>query len=157
MKAQSDKFDADELTLISLAQEYADDNKARELLERIRWPHGAICPHCKNDGKTKPNSRLQPQAASRSGVRKGVYFCGACRKQFTVTVGTVFEGSHVPISKWLMAWFILCSSKKAVSAHQLHRMLKVTYKTAWFLAMRLRVCIYLFSLKCWKWFHVEQL
>jgi transposase-like protein len=131
-------FDADDLNLISLAQEYSDDDKARELLEHLRWPHGAICPHCKNDGKEKPNSKLTPKQPGKTAVRKGVYFCGACRKQFTVTVGTVFEGTHIPISKWLMAWFILCSSKKAISAHQLHRMLKVTYKTAWFLAHRIR-------------------
>lgn len=126
------------MNLISLAQEHSDADTARELLERLRWPHGAICPRCKNDGKTKPNSKLTPKADSKSGVRKGVYFCGACRQQFTVTVGTVFEGSHIPIGKWLMAWFIICSSKKAVSANQLHRMLKITYKSAWFLAHRIR-------------------
>jgi transposase-like protein len=134
----STEFDAEELSLISLAQDYADDDKARELLERLRWPHGAICPHCKNDGKGKPISKLTPQAGSKSAVRKGVYFCGACRKQFTVTVKTVFEGSHIPIGKWLMAWFIVCSSKKSVSARQLHRMLKITYKSAWFMAHRIR-------------------
>lgn len=139
MKTES--FDAEELNLITLAQEYADDDKARELLERMMWPHGAICPHCKNDGKTKPNSKLTRKEGAKAGVRKGVYFCGACRKQFTVTVGTVFEGSHIPISKWLMGWFILCSSKKSISAHQLHRMLKVTYKTAWFLAHRIRFAV----------------
>lgn len=138
MKENPKDFDADDLNLISLAQEYSDEDKARELLERLRWPHGAICPHCKNDGKEKPNSKLTPKVPGKTAVRKGVYFCGACRKQFTVTVGTVFEGSHVPVSKWLMAWFIICSSKKAVSAHQLHRMLKVTYKTAWFMAHRIR-------------------
>ncbi len=136
--AVQEPFDADDLNLISLAQEYSDDDKARELLERLRWPNGAICPHCKNDGQTKPNSKLTPKAGSKSAVRKGVYFCGACRKQFTVTVGTVFEGSHIAISKWLMAWFIICASKKAVSAHQLHRMLKITYRSAWFLAHRIR-------------------
>jgi transposase-like protein len=138
MKTAGDEFDADDLNLISLAQEYSDADKARELLERLRWPNGAICPHCKNDGATKPNSKLMPKEGSKSAVRKGVYFCGACRKQFTVTVGTVFEGSHIPISKWLMAWFIICASKKAVSAHQIHRMLKITYKSAWFLMHRIR-------------------
>lgn len=136
-----DEFEPDELTLISLAQEYSDDDKARELLERLRWPHGAVCPHCKNDGKTKPNSALTPKAGSKSAVRKGVYFCGACRKQFSVTVGSVFEGSHIPISKWLMAWFIICSSKKSVSANQLHRMLKITYKSAWFMCHRIRFAL----------------
>jgi transposase-like protein len=131
------EFDANDLNLISLAQEYSDADKARELLERLRWPNGCICPHCKNKNE-KPISKLTPKEGSKSAVRKGVYFCGACRKQFTVTVGTVFEGSHIPISKWLMAWFIICSSKKAISAHQLHRMLKITYKSAWFLAHRIR-------------------
>jgi transposase-like protein len=133
-----DEFDADELNLIKLAQEYNDDEKARTLLESILWPHGAVCPHCKNDGKQKTISKLTPKAGSKSAVRKGVYFCGACRKQFTVTVKTVFESSHVKIQTWVMAWFLICSSKKGMSAHQLHRMLGVTYKTAWFMAHRIR-------------------
>ncbi len=141
MKAAQNEFEPDELNLITLAQEYSDEDKARELLERLRWPHGAICPHCKNDGNAKTISKLSGHAESKSAVRKGVYFCGACRKQFTVTVGTVFEASHIPISKWLMAWFIICSSKKSVSAHQLHRMLKLTYKTAWFMAHRIRFAV----------------
>lgn len=136
-----DEFDADDLNLVTLAQEYSDNDKARELLERLRWPNGAICPHCKNDGKSKTISKLTPKADSKSAVRKGVYFCGACRKQFTVTVKTVFEDSHIPIGKWLMAWFIISSSKKSVSAHQLHRMLKITYKSAWFMAHRIRFAI----------------
>ena len=104
----------------------------------MRWPNGPFCPHCRNDSKGKPISKLTPKPGSKSAVRKGVYFCGACRKQFTVTVGTVFEASHIPISKWLMALFIICSSKKSVSAHQLHRMLNLTYKSAWFMAHRIR-------------------
>lgn len=136
LRGMKHDFDAEELNLIKLAQEYADDDSA--LLESLRWPEGAICPHCKNDGKEKPNSKLTGKPGSKRAVRKGVYFCGACRKQFTVTVGTVFEGSHIPISKWLMAMSILCSAKKSVSAHQLHRMLSVTYKTAWFMAHRIR-------------------
>jgi transposase-like protein len=128
----------EDLTLIKLAREYSDEDTARALLEKLLWPNGAICPHCKNDGKGKPISKLEAQAKSKSGVRKGVYFCGACRKQFTVTVGTIFEGSHIPIGTWLMAMFILCSAKKSVSSNQLHRMLGVTYKTAWFMAHRIR-------------------
>ncbi|MDR3457356.1 MAG: IS1595 family transposase [Verrucomicrobiae bacterium] len=135
---QSVILDADDLNLITLAQEYQDEDKARSLLEILRWPHGAVCPRCQNDGKTKPNSKLTPKAGSKTPVRKGVYFCGACRQQFTVTVGTAMEGSHVPISKWLMAFFLISSSKKGMSANQLHRMLKLTYKTAWFMAHRIR-------------------
>ncbi len=136
-EADKDEFDADDLNLISLAQEYSDNDKARELLESLRWPNGAICPHCQNH-KEKPISKLTPKEGSKAAVRKGVYFCGACRKQFTVTVKTVFEASHIPISKWLMAMFLISSSKKGMSAHQIHRMLKVTYKTAWFMAHRIR-------------------
>ena len=138
MKTNEEK---DELNLITLAQEYADEDKARGLLESLLWPDGAICPHCQNDGNGKPISKLTPKAGSKSAVRKGVYSCGACRKQFTVTVGTIFEGSHAKISKWLMAIFILCSSKKSISANQLHRMLKVQYKTAWFMLHRLRFAV----------------
>lgn len=138
---QKAEFDADELSLLTLAQEYSDEDKARALLESILWPNGPICPHCRNDGKQKTISKLTPKAKTadtKSAVRKGVYFCGACRKQFTVTVKTVFESSHVKIQTWVMAWFLICSSKKGMSAHQLHRMLKVTYKTAWFMAHRIR-------------------
>ena len=130
------KFDAEELNLIKLASEYSDNDKARELLESLLWPNGPVCPHCKNDGKEKQIYRLNPKAGSTT--RKGLCKCGACRKQFTVTVGTILEDSHIPISKWLMAFFILCSSKKSISSHQIHRMLGVTYKTAWFLTHRIR-------------------
>jgi transposase-like protein len=78
------------------------------------------------------------EAQEQATGRKGLWKCGVCRKQFTVTVGTVLEGSHLPISKWLMAIFLMCSSKKGVSALQMHRMLKVTHKTAWFLCHRIR-------------------
>ena len=130
--------DKDELNLIKLAREYSSDDKARELLESMRWPNGPVCPHCQNDSNGKPISKLTAKPGSKSAVRPGVYFCGACRKQFTVTVGTVFEGSHIPIGKWLMAMFIVCSSKKSISANQLSRMLGLTYKSAWFMAHRIR-------------------
>lgn len=129
--------DDDELTLIKLAKEYSDENKARALLESLLWPNGPICPHCKNSTE-KPIYKLKPAKWSKSPARSGVYKCGACRKQFSVTVGTVFEGSHIPISKWEMAVFILCSSKKSISSNQIHRMLDVTYKTAWFMTHRIR-------------------
>jgi transposase-like protein len=139
MKTIDNNDEQEDLTLISLAQEYADEDKARELLERLRWPNGPVCPHCKNTGTAaKGVVALTPKATSKSPGRKGLYFCGSCRKQFSVTVKTVFEGSHIPISKWLMAMFIICSSKKSISANQLHRMLKLTYKTAWFMAHRIR-------------------
>ena len=129
------EFDADELNLITLAQEYSDENKARKLFESWRWPGGKpICPHCKHDEiytmKSKPDTKNK--------MRAGLYCCSACRKTFTATVGTVMEDSHLPISKWLMAMFLISSSKKGMSAHQIHRMLKISYKAAWFLCHRIR-------------------
>lgn len=137
---KTSQMKADKLFLKELAQAYADETKARELLESWRWPNGAVCPHCNNAGE-KRISKLQAPTAGQRGLRKGVYFCGVCRQQFTVTVGTVLEGSHVPISKWLMALFLLCSSKKSLSANQIHRMIGVTYKTAWFMCHRIRLAM----------------
>ena len=138
MKTNKSKNELDELNLISLAQKYSNDDTAREKLESMRWPHGAICPHCKNDGSIKPNWKITPKPTSKTPARKGLYKCAACRKMFSVTVGTIFESSHIKIGKWLMAVFILCSSKKSISANQMSRMLGVQYKTAWFMLHRLR-------------------
>ncbi|MEW5910957.1 MAG: IS1595 family transposase [Thermodesulfobacteriota bacterium] len=109
---------------------FQDEDKAREYLESIRWPEGPICPHCGGHEKTY---RLEGKSH-----RKGLLKCGHCRKQFTVTVGTLFERSKIPLHKWLLAAYLLCSSKKGISAHQLHRMLGITYKSIWFLVHRLR-------------------
>jgi transposase-like protein len=136
MKAHKPE-EKEEFNLINLAQKYANEDTARALLEGMLWPKGPVCPHCKNHTE-KPIYKLEADKQSNAPVRKGVYKCGACREQFSVTVGTVFEGSHVSISKWVMAMFILCSAKKSISANQLHRMLGVTYKTAWFMAHRIR-------------------
>lgn len=111
---------------------FQDADKAREHLEAQRWPHGPICPHC---GNIHPDRIKKMEGKAH---RAGLYNCMECREQFTVTVGTVFERSHVPLNKWLLATFLLSSSKKGMSAHQLHRMLGVTYKTAWFMAHRIR-------------------
>jgi len=137
---KSSQTTADELVLTELRQAYGDEAKARELLEAWRWPNGPVCPHCKNAGD-KRISKLEAQSTSQRGVRKGVYFCGACRQQFSVTVGTVLERSHVPISKWVMALSLLGSSKKSLSANQIHRMIGVTYKTAWFMCHRIRLAM----------------
>ena len=114
-----------------------DEDGARRLLEAFRWPDGPVCPHC---GSLEAH-KLEPKAGTKTHVRYGVYFCGACRKQFTVTVGTIFEGSRIKIADWLMAIYLMCSSKKGISAHQLHRTLGVTYKTAWFMAHRIRLAM----------------
>ena len=109
---------------------YNDERAARRYLEKVRWPDGKPeCPHCDE----KRAHRLKGKT-----TRPGLWFCGACRKQFTVTVGTLFERSKIPLHKWVMANHLICASKKGMSAHQLHRMLGVTYKTAWFMAHRIR-------------------
>lgn len=124
----------EKLILSELAEKYSNEETARALLELLRWHGEPICPHC----QSKEVYRLTPKPGSKSSVRSGVLKCKKCRKQFTVTVGTIFEGSHIPLNKWLMAIHLFCSSKKGISAHQLHRMLGVTYKTAWFMAHRIR-------------------
>jgi transposase-like protein len=107
---------------------FHNETAAIEHLEKIVWPEGPVCPHCGGlDRITKV-----------SGGRPGLKRCGDCKKQFTVKVGTVFESSHVPLHKWFQAAHLLASSKKGISAHQMHRTLKVTYKTAWFMCHRLR-------------------
>jgi transposase-like protein len=109
------------------------EEEARAHLEALRWPTGTICPKC---GVVGDAHRIERK--SESSTRKGLWRCHACRSQFTVTVGTIFEDSHIPLSKWLVATHLLCASKKGMSAHQLHRMLGVTYKSAWFMAHRIR-------------------
>ena len=110
--------------------EFQDADKAREYLEALRWPHGRVCPHCGVEGNAY---KLEGKS-----TRPGLYKCADCRKQFTVTVGTVFERSRVPLNKWLMAAHLICASKKGISSHQVHRMIGVTYKTAWFMTHRIR-------------------
>jgi len=109
---------------------FYDEDKAREWLEARIWPNGIVCPHC----------GVLEQATLMKGKshRPGLYQCNACRKPFTVTVGTLYERSHIPLNKWLMATHLLMASKKGMSSLQLHRMLGVTKKTAWFMAHRIR-------------------
>ena len=109
---------------------FTDENKAREYLEAHRWADGPECPHC---GAVDEATAMQGKAH-----RPGLYQCRACSKQFSVTVGTVYESSKIPLHKWLLATHLVCSSKTAISAHQLHRMLGITYKSAWFLMHRIR-------------------
>jgi transposase-like protein len=109
---------------------FNDEAKAREHLEQIRWPDGPFCPHC---GEAEKVYRLHGKSH-----REGLIHCNSCEGSFTVTTGTVLESSHVPLHKWVLAYRLMNSSKKGISAHQLHRTLGVTYKTAWFLAHRIR-------------------
>jgi len=113
-----------------LAPHFQDADKAREYLEKLRWPNGPVCPHCGVEG--------QHYALKGAAHRPGLWKCKDCRKQFSVTVGTVFERSKIPLNKWLLAVHLMCASKKAISSHQIHRMLGVTYKSAWFMTHRIR-------------------
>ncbi len=112
----------------TLPKRFTDQDAARAHLEALQWPEGPICPHCDAVNRS----------SSIKGGRPGLWFCNMCRKQFSVTVGTVFERSKVPLHTWLYATHLLCSSKKGISSQQLARMLGVTVKTAWFMSHRVR-------------------
>jgi transposase-like protein len=112
------------------ARIYQDPEAARKHLEKLLWPEGPVCPHC---GVVGEATKLKGKS-----TRPGVYKCKPCQKPFSVTVGTVFEDSKVPLNKWVLATELLTASKKGISAHQIHRMLGVTYKTAWFMCHRIR-------------------
>jgi transposase-like protein len=112
------------------APAFTDENAAREAMEAILWPNGATCPRC--------GSLDRIGKVSGKSARPGLHYCGGCKRQFTVTVGTIFERSKVPLSKWWLAVHLLAASKKGMSSHQLMRMLGVTYQTAWFMTHRIR-------------------
>src|SRR6266513_1506650 len=109
---------------------FSDEEKAREWFEARVWPNGPFCPHC---GETQRLTRLHG-----TKHRAGLIQCNACREQFTVTVNTVCERSKIPLSKWCMAIYLINSSKKGISALQMHRMMGGSYKTAWFMMHRIR-------------------
>ena len=109
---------------------FTNADAARAYLETLLWPHKTICAHCGVAGKAK--------LLKGESTRPGVYWCNACEKPFTVTVGTVFESSKVPLNSWLYLNHLICSGKKRISVHQAARMLGVTYKTAWFMTRRIR-------------------
>ena len=110
---------------------YSDEDAARKHIESIRWPDGVTCPHC---GVVKEGVR--PLQGKSMGP--GWYYCTSCKDKFTVRMGSIYERSHLPLHKWLLAFRLMASSKKGFSAHQLSRTLNVTYKTAWFVAHRIR-------------------
>ncbi|KKB12695.1 transposase [Devosia geojensis] len=122
------------MSILSAAY-FHDEAAAFEHVEAILWENGPVCPHC---GGMDRVYALKDVKGKTGKVRHGLKKCGHCRKQFTVRIGTIFEESHLPMHKWLQVIYLMCSSKKGVSAHQLHRTLEVTYKTAWFLAHRIR-------------------
>lgn len=108
---------------------FHDEEKAREWLESKRWPNGASCPHC--------GSTDVARMGGTSG-RPGLFHCPACRGQFTVRTGQVMERSHIPLTKWVLAYHLMAASKKGMSAHQLHRTLNIAYNSAWFMCHRIR-------------------
>jgi transposase-like protein len=113
---------------IFVAPHFRDDTAARKLIESIRWPDGPICPYCGTFNHAYPLKKA------------GWYRCGSkeCRKDFTVTIGTVMERSHIPLHKWMIGFYLMNASKKGVSAHQLHRTLGIKYQSAWFMCHRIR-------------------
>jgi transposase-like protein len=112
---------------------FHNEDAARAHLEHIRWPDGPFCPHC---GSVEGITRLHGKSH-----RPGLHQCNACQGHFTVTNGTVMESSHIPLPKWVLGFHLMAASKKGVSAHQLHRTLGITYKSAWFMAHRIREAV----------------
>ncbi len=108
---------------------FHNEDAARAHLESVRWPEGPVCPHCGSKRVTRMVGKSH---------RPGLIHCNDCEKPFTVTVDTVMERSKIPLAKWVLGFHLMAASKKGVSSHQLHRMLGITYKSAWFLSMRIR-------------------
>lgn len=118
----------DGINLVEQVEKFSDEKKSRKYLEAVRWPHGVKCPRCGSEKISKVLKRNQ-------------FDCDSCRYQFSVTSGTIFHGSHLPLWKWLLAIYLMMESKKGVSANQMKRTLKVSYKTAWYLCHRIRKAI----------------
>lgn len=127
------------LTLDKIMAYFATDDVARHYLETVRWSNGPVCAHCSNADRAKIYAIAANPAKK---VRVGLYECKQCGGQFTVTVGTIFEDSKIPLRKWLVAWYMLCTSKKGVSALQIQRMLDIgSYRSAWFMMHRIRYAL----------------
>ncbi len=112
-------------TLTSLIDEFSTDDRCRETLIHLRWPDGVICPKCQSRGVSRVYER-------------NVFDCNSCRYQFSALTGTIFHDTHLPLTKWFLAAYMICESRKGMSANQLKRMLGVSYKTAWYLCHRIR-------------------
>jgi transposase-like protein len=124
------------LSLITIAKHFSDESSAWGLLEELRWPNGPVCPHCGHDEKAYYLGNRTTRQGKPSPRR--VWKCASCRRQFSALVGTIFERSHVPLSKWLLAVHMMCAGKNGVSAHEIARTLEVSIKTAWFMTHRIR-------------------
>ncbi len=112
------------MTLLDVTNAFSTDDRCRELLERLRWPNGPECQRCKSTNVARLSGRL--------------LWCSECSYQFTVTAGTIFHDSHLPLEKWFTAVYLMCESRKGISANQVKRMLGISYKTAWYLCHRIR-------------------
>jgi transposase-like protein len=129
------------MNIRELTKLVSDEAKAFELVEKLVWPNGPTCPHC---GATDRLNRLPPQRTKSSKKHPegkpvhGLWKCYHCRGQFTARKGTIFEETHIPLSAWLIAIHMMCSSKKGVSASQLQRQLGIAYSSAWFMCHRVR-------------------
>jgi transposase-like protein len=132
------------MNLAELSSVVSDEAKAFELVERLRWPNGPVCPHC---GTTDRIYVLEGVRDKKGRERHGLKKCGHCRKQFTVRAGSIFEDSPIPLGKWLLAIHLMCSSKKGISSNQIKRELGVSYQTAWFLTHRIRFAMTVDPLK----------
>ena len=127
------------MTLLEIMDYFSTDDKARKHLENITWANGPVCPRCQTNDQDRI-SVVRPNPDK--GVRAGLYCCKDCRRQFTVTVGSIFEDTHIPLRKWLIAWYLLCASKKGISSLQLQRMLDLgSYKSALFMTHRIRFAL----------------
>ncbi len=127
----------EKLNISVLSKKFSDESAAYELLEEMRWPSGPECPHCGSVDNAYFLSSARRTSTGKVSNRR-LWKCAECRKQFSVLVGTIFERSQVPLSKWLMALYMMASSKNGVAAFELHRTLGVTNKTAWFMLHRIR-------------------
>lgn len=126
-------------SLPNKTQEDVEELWARSMLESLRWPDGPICPHCGCDDVYKSYQKT----FSKTPGRNGLYSCAACRKQFSVTVGTVLEGTHMPLKKWIKAVQMLCDTGNNMSIMRLHLELCITYKSAWWVAFRIKYAMQL--------------
>lgn len=117
------------MTLPEITDRFSTDEKCRELLERLRWPNGPECPRCKTQG------------IARLSTNTKLLWCPDCDYQFSVTAGTIFNDSHLPLTKWFMVTLLLCEARKGISANQIKRTLGISYKTAWYLCHRIRAAM----------------
>jgi transposase-like protein len=125
-----------DLTLSQVMKRFSCESDAREYLEAVRWPNGIVCPHCKNSDQ---NKIWKIHANTAKKIRPGLYRCAECDKEFTVTVGTIFEDSHIPLSKWLIAFYMVASAKKGTSALWIQQNLGLgSYRTAWMMMHKIR-------------------